>query len=174
MRNYLEKGPEPRFAAFDLAGAAVRDRVPEARQAALRAFAEGAPAALPSFCRPNVLEMVDLSRDEEQSLYRVLTLEEGGGFRACVGFGIVFGCEDTYDFFGALGADPGWALSGVRAWAQWLRMSGARLARVELDAAGEQALQPLAADGFAHEGTLEDFYGRGVDQALVVWRPARP
>ncbi len=173
MRSYLEKGPSPRFRRLTVPGASAADRVSRERQADLRAFVERAPAALPAFCRPNVLEMVELARDEEQSFYRVLALEADGGFTACVGFGAVAGCEDTYDFFGCLGADAAWALRGVDAWVEWLKAAGARLARVELDGEAAKALLSLKNLGFALEGTLGDFYGPGNDQSLVIWRSSR-
>jgi len=173
MRSYLEKGPAPRFLRVVAPGVTVLDRIPAGRGAELKRFAERAPSALPSFCRPNVLEMIDLAKDEEQSFYRVLALEAAGAFAAVVGFGLVSGCEGTYDFFGCVGVDPGWALRGVEVWATWLREAGARLARAELDRAGEVAFGALAAEGFAREGTLRDFYGPGDDQRLLIWRPAR-
>jgi hypothetical protein len=173
MRSYLEKGPSPQFVRVALPGASAADRIGRGRQADLKAFVERAPVALPSFSRPNVLEMVELARDEEQSFYRILALEADGGFAACVGFGAVAGCEGTYDFFGCVGADAAWALRAVQVWAEWLQAAGARLARVELDGEAELALRPLAMLGFAREGTLSDFYGPGNDQSLVIWRPCR-
>ncbi len=173
MRTYLEKGPRPRFFRLRFDGAAVLDRIPPGREDELRAFAEKAPSAVPSFCRPNVLEMIALAKDEEQSFYRALVLERGGAFEACVGFGAVSGCEDTYDFFGSLGIDEGWALRGARAWVGWLRAADARLARFELDRAAELAFAALADDGAVREGVLADFYGPGEDQSLVIWRPRR-
>lgn len=173
MRAYLEKGTPPRFLRLTMDGAAVFDRIPAGRGDELRAFAERAPAALPSFCRPNVLEMIALAQDEEQSFYRVLALERRGAFAACVGFGAVAGCEGTYDFFGSLGADSEWALRGARATLGWLRAAEARVARFELDREGEAAFAPLAAEGAVREGVLADFYGPGNDQSLVIWRSIR-
>lgn len=173
MRTYLEKGTAPRFLRVQVEGAQAFDRVPRGREGELASFAERAPAALPSFCRPNVLEMIALARDEEQSFYRALSLEHRGDFVACVGFGAVAGCEDTYDFFGSVGADREWALRGAKAYLSWLRAAGARMARFELDREGELALSPLAEDGLQREGVLADFYGPGADQSLVIWRPTR-
>lgn len=172
-RTYIDKGPTPHFFALEVGGARAHDRVPAARADELRALIRGQPLVVPSDNRAGIEEFVDLAADEEQSLYRLLWLEEGGTAQACLAFGVVSATDDTYDCFGLVAPDASWAARGLEALGLWMGRAGARLLRFEVDS-GNAAIAGLAlARGFAEEGRIADFYRDGSDQLMLVWRPGR-
>jgi hypothetical protein len=173
-RSYIVKGERPLFVDLDLPGVEALDRVDPARQERLVRFArEGGGAVAPCGVRSGIAELVGLARDEEQGFYRVLRLEASGEVKACLGFGLVSGCQASYDCFGVVAADWDWMGRAFDALVEWLGKAQARLARMELDTASADALSQLASRGFVVEGRLKDFYADGTDQLLLVWRPGR-
>ncbi len=172
-RTYIDKGEAPRF--FSVAPD-VHDRVARGQVQGLAALVRAAPVVIPRANRQGLEELVQTAaEDDQQSLYRVLWLEQQGGEpMAALGFGMVSATDDTYDCFGVAAASPEWAVRGLQALGRWMELAGARLMRFEVDTTNAEAAQALGPHGFREEGKLEDFYADGVHQLLMVWRPKRP
>lgn len=172
-RIYIDKGDAPLFFDLSLEGAKVHDRVPADRREHLHALVKAkGPVVVPTGNREGIAELVDLARDEEQSLYRVLWLDDGRHPQACVGFGRVAATDDTYDCFGLVASDAAWAARGLRALAEWLRKAGARVLRFEVDEGNAEVVAAAQAAGFVEEGRIDDFYAKGAHHRMLIWRPA--
>lgn len=171
-RTYIDKGKAPLF--FDLPGTGARanDRIAGRRRPEiLDLVTRHGVVVVPEGNRGGIGELVELAGDEDQSFYRVLWLEDDSRVGACLGFGAVSGCDDTYDCFGLVALDEAWAAKALDAFAEWLRKAGARMARFEIDAPNATVAGLALSCGFAEEGRIEDFYRNGVDQRMLVWRP---
>ena len=173
-RTYIDKGKAPLFFDLEVKGARVSDQVAAARRGELLELVAGrGTVVVPEGNRGGLEELVRLAGDEEQSFYRELCLDDGSRARACVGFGAVSGCDDTYDCFGLVAEDEGWTAKALEALVQWLTRSGARMARFEVDEPNEAVARLALERGFAEEGRIEGFYRDGVGQRMLMWRPQK-
>ena len=168
-RTYIDKGEQPKFFSI---GPGLHDRVEPGQREALLALVRSSAVLVPTGNRGDLAELVQTAaQDPDQSLYRILWLEESGAPRACLGFGVVAATDDTYDCFGVAAASPEWADRSLKALGTWLEKAGARLMRFEVDSRNAAVAEAVRAHGYKEEGRLADFYQDGVHQLLMVWRP---
>ena len=171
-RAYIEKGEAPLFFEIELAGAQAHDRVEGAhRSAVTELVTRNATLIVPIGNREGIRELVELARDEDQSFYRVLYLEDQGRVRACVGFGAVSGCHKTYDCYGLAAEGEAWAAKGLEALVKWMGKAKARMVRFEIDEANDAVARLALERGFREEGRMDDFYADGAGQLILMWRP---
>jgi hypothetical protein len=173
-RTYIDKGDAPLFFDVQVDHGLVHDRPLDGRGDELKELAlKRAATVIPGGNREAIAELVDLAADPEQSLYRVLWLEAGGRSVACLGFGRVAATDDTYDCFGLVAADAAWAARALEALSKWLGKAKARMLRFEVDEANAAVAAAASGFGFEEEGRLAEFYGNGMHQRILMWRPDR-
>lgn len=168
-RTYVDKGGKPLF--LELAPH-VFDRVPTDCAPRLVDLIHTGELLVPGGNRNDLAELVEIAaQDPEQSLYRILWVEQDGKPQAVLGFGMVAATDDTYDCFGLVATGSGWADEGLKWLAAWLERAEARMLRWEVDSFNEALAQIARSHGFREEGRIEDFYADGAHQIIMVWRP---